>query len=220
MRHGSINLCAALLVVCATAVYATPRAQREFDYVLRRTPDPMNGAEIYQTCAACHGVDGSGTSDGAVPALGGQVFTVIAKQLVDFRVRARVDERMAHFTDVRHLAYSQDIADVAAYISTVLKPREWRVLSGDLAAGGAAIYSRECERCHRAVAEGDEDTLVPRLGGQRHGYILSQLTAPAKRRPAMHQAHKAFQSRLTQEDVRALATYLSGDDPDQREHSR
>ncbi|HEY8507003.1 MAG TPA: c-type cytochrome [Steroidobacteraceae bacterium] len=110
MRPGSVSLCATLLVVWAAAAYATPRAQREFDYVLRRTPDPTNGAEIYQTCAACHGVDGSGTSDGAVPAVAGQAFTVIAKQLVDFRVGARVDERMAHFTDVRHLAYSQDIS--------------------------------------------------------------------------------------------------------------
>ena len=93
-------------------------AEREFNAVLRLKPDAVHGEQIFDTCSACHGDKGHGASDGSVPAIAGQNFRVIVRELVMFRHGGRSDPRMQHFTDRTHLSRgAQDIADVAAYVS-------------------------------------------------------------------------------------------------------
>src|SRR5688500_18898239 len=94
---------------------AASAAKQEFAAVLRRTPDPTNGQELFETCAACHGSRGGGVTDGTVPAIAGQHYRVIVKQLVDFRHDQRWDIRMEHFTDRHRLPNPQQLADLAAY---------------------------------------------------------------------------------------------------------
>src|ERR1044071_1956495 len=83
----------------------------------RLTPNLPTGADLFETCAACHGRDGLGTSDGTVPAIAGQHGSVLLKQLVDFRHNQRWDERMQHFSDQHHLAGAQELTHVTAYIA-------------------------------------------------------------------------------------------------------
>jgi len=93
-------------------------AEREFAAVLRLKPDAVQGEQIFDTCAACHGDKGHGASDGSVPAIAGQNFRAVVRALVMFRHGGRSDPRMQHFTDRTHLSRgAQDIADVAAYVS-------------------------------------------------------------------------------------------------------
>jgi cytochrome c oxidase subunit II len=198
-----------LLATCCSAAWAVPVAQREFDLVLKRTPDAKNGASLYETCAACHGKGGEGVSDGTVPVLAGQSFTVIAKQLVDFRVGARGDSRMAHFTSSRHLAYSQHIADVAAYIAS-LPRRPLKSVAMNPSEKGFIVYSRSCERCHGAAGEGKEDWLAPRLASQYAEYLLRQLDDAAEgRRPAMAESHTALMRDLKRDEILAVTRYLA-----------
>jgi cytochrome c553 len=188
-----------------------PVAQREFDWVLKRTPDVANGAELYETCAACHGNGGEGAADGSVPALAGQHFTVVAKQLVDFRSGVRRDPRMEHFSDTRHLAYSQYVADVAAYISSLPRPTSRRMFSADVMGRGAVVYTQACERCHGAAGEGKEDQLAPRMASQHFEYLIQQLdNAVAGWRPAMQDTHAALLAGLSRKDIVAVASYLAG----------
>src|SRR6185503_15311894 len=95
----------------------TASALSEFRAAARLTPDRLRGADLFRVCAACHGAEGRGTSDGSIPAIAGQHGSVILKQIVDFRHDRRWDERMQHFTDSHHLATTQDVTDVAAYVA-------------------------------------------------------------------------------------------------------
>ncbi len=207
MRRSSALL---LFAVLCPAAWGVPVAQREFDLVLKRTPDVAHGAALYDTCAACHGKNGEGVRDGTVPAIARQPSTIIAKQLVNFRVGARADARMAHFADSRHLAYSQHIADVAAYIATLPPPPPQPAASREVVARGALVYTRSCERCHGAAGEGKEDSLAPRLASQHSEYLMRQLVDAAEgRRPPMASTHSALVDALSREDRVAVTSYLA-----------
>ena len=201
---------AALLVCSPYLSHAVPIDQREFDWVLRRTPDLAAGAQLYETCAACHGTRGEGVADGSVPAIAGQYFMVIAKQLVDFRKGIRRDPRMEHFTNSNHLAYSQQVADVAAYLSTLPRFTSNRVFPAEVVGQGAALYGQSCERCHGVAGEGKEDALTPRVASQHFEYLLRQFDdAETVTRPALQRAHGPFVAKLSRKDVVAIASYLS-----------
>jgi len=201
----------ALVFLAAWSISAAvPVAQWEFDLVLTRTPDARNGAELYGPCAACHGKNGEGVSDGTVPVLAGQSYTVIAKQLVDFRADRRVDPRMQHFSDRRHLAYSQSVADVAAYIAGLPKPMPKRSVPEKAIIAGSMAYVRSCERCHGAMAEGKEDTLAPRLASQHYDYLLRQLDdAAAGRRATMAETHAPLLRVMSRTEIETVASYLA-----------
>src|SRR6185312_7246389 len=102
---------------------AISKRSAALDASLRLTPRLDRGAEIFETCAACHGTNAWGASDGSVPAVAGQSSSVLIEQIIEFRYDARHSIRMQHFTQPHHLATPQDVADVAGYIAS-LPPRE------------------------------------------------------------------------------------------------
>ncbi len=205
------------LVLSASAA-AAPIAEWELGLVLTRNPDPGQGATLYTTCSACHGPKGEGASDGTVPAIAGQWYTIVAKQIVDFRAGARNDPRMEHFTDRRHLSFSQPVADVALYIARLPLPTPKAAPAGTNVDRGAMPYARVCARCHGELGEGKEDTLAPRLAGQPYRYILKQLdAAPNGERKTMIQSHAGLQKLLAREDIEAVAAYLTMLGPGRRE---
>jgi cytochrome c553 len=214
MRSALTSIVVATLLGVAVPsgpAVAVPVAQREFDWVLKRIPDVKKGAKLYDTCAACHEADGRGASDGTVPAIGGQHFTVLAKQLVDFRGGWRTDPRMQHFSDVRFLAYSQDIADVATYISELpVPPRPKTAAPAEETSQGATLYVRSCERCHGAAGAGNADELVPRLAGQHPAYVIRQLedTVAGRRKP-MEEAHMKLLNKMSVDDRAVVAAFLA-----------
>jgi cytochrome c553 len=199
-----------LCLAISSSVTGAPIAQWELGLVLTRSADVKNGAVLYEMCAACHGPKGEGASDGTVPAIAGQSYTVLAKQIVDFRAGVRGDPRMEHFTDRRHLAFSQPVADVAIYISR-LPPAAPRPPPKDAdVVRGAAAYARVCARCHGDLGEGKEDTLAPRLAGQHYRYILQQLdAAPGGERRTMVQSHAGFPAAVSRKDLEGVAAYLT-----------
>jgi len=135
--------CAALGALPLMA-HGASSAQQEYDSVVRSKADPLHGEKLFETCAACHGPNGAGVSDGSVPAIAAQHFRVLAHALVDYRRDKRWDQRMEHFTDAHHLNDVQDIADVAAYVSRLPATRSLGRGSGKYLVNGAHVYSREC----------------------------------------------------------------------------
>jgi cytochrome c553 len=190
---------------------------REFHEGARLEPDLVRGAQLFETCAACHAQDGRGTDDGEVPAIAGQHGSVLLKQLTDFRHDLRWNERMQYFTDRHHLADAQDLTDVAAYVAFL--PRFPRTATG-IGDGtslrkGASVYFRACERCHGPLGQGDLLLTRPRLAGQHYGYLLRQLQDTATgRRPGMDRAHMERIRALTAAEMRGVADYLSRLSPD------
>jgi cytochrome c553 len=195
----------------------TAAAVSEFRGALALTPDLKHGAQIFDTCAACHGADGRGTSDGTVPAIAGQHVSVLVKQLVDFRHNRRWDERMQNFSSTHHLQGSQDLLDVASYAQSL--PR-WPPLEGGTGDGkslqrGATFYFIQCESCHGPLGEGELRRMRPRLAGQHYEYLMKELAQTAAgERPGMDAEHMQRIRKMTLEERQGVADYLSRLSPD------
>jgi cytochrome c553 len=214
--NTKLPVIAAALLGATVVSTSFAAGERELTRVMTRIPDLGNGEQIYRTCAACHGAHGEGIGDGSVPALAGQPFSVIARQIVDFRSGTRNDERMAHFTDQTHLSFSQPIADVAGYISKLKRlPGRSAPVRPD-AERGAMVYVRNCEVCHGPVGEGDENMVMPRVASQRYEYIVKQLKDAAEgRRPDLAEAHTGMKRELAPDEVKAVAAWLESLPPDE-----
>jgi cytochrome c553 len=83
--------------------------------------DAAKGEELAVDCADCHGDDGLGDED--VPAIAGMDAAKQLKELMDFKSGARVDEEEDMIDSVEDLS-EQDMADLAAYYSTLPGPEE------------------------------------------------------------------------------------------------
>jgi len=190
---------------------------REFAQSAQLEPDLSHGAELFQTCAACHGTDGRGTEDGEIPAIAGQHGSVLLKQLTDFRNDQRWNERMQNFTDRHHLEGPQDLTDVAAYVASLPRfPRTAKGIGdGSNLRQGASTYFMFCERCHGPLGQGNLMLNRPRLAGQHYGYLLRQMQeTAANQRPGMDKAHVERLRHLSPDEMRGVADYLSRLSPD------
>lgn len=180
----------------------------EIAEALHLKPHLTHGAEIFEMCAACHGPDGHGAPDGSVPAIAGQPMRVIVKQIVEFRYDARLNVRMQHFVDRHHLTAPQELADVAAYVSS-LPPRSAPAPETPQSERGARLFAGSCARCHGPQAQGNAH--VPRLAGQYAQYLDEQLHDGAEgRRPGMDPDHTRVLARLSSDDMEAICEYLAG----------
>lgn len=208
-------LVASLAFAATTAFLSAPAAavstaNDEYTAALRLKPHPQHGQQIFELCAACHGSDGRGASDGSVPAIAGQYVPVLVKQLIDFRYDTRHAIRVQGFIS-HHQLTSQDLADVAAYVSA-LPPREPRPApEAQNAAHGADIFDNLCAGCHGYSGEGSSATRVPRLAGQHPEYLAEQLRdASEGGRPSMERDHARVLRPLSVDDMNAIASYLAG----------
>jgi cytochrome c553 len=199
-----------LLALLPLAVHGNSAALREFDTVIHSSPSGAHGAQLYATCAACHGVDGAGTRDGTVPALAAQHFRVVAGELVDFRHNNRRDPRMEHFTDEHHLVNAQDIADVAAFISGLKPAPNQGSGDGRYLERGGRVFARSCASCHGATAAGDDRKRYPRLAGQHADYLLHRMQgAAADQRSNFTLQHLRLIRQIEPADLAGVADYLS-----------
>jgi cytochrome c553 len=203
-------LCWAIVAALPFAAQGASVAQQEYESVLRSQADLLHGAQLFETCAACHGTNGAGVSDGTVPAIAAQHFRVLARALVDYRHDQRWDERMEHFTDEHHLSGAADVADVAAYISRLPATHSSGRGNGEYLANGTRVYSRQCASCHGVAAEGNNQRGYPRLAGQHYAYLLRQLHDGVEgRRPGFPAEHVRLLKRLERADLVGVADYLS-----------
>ena len=201
----------------AQSTDSRPGRDREFSEGALLEPNLEHGAELYRSCAACHGPDGRGTEDGEIPAIAGQHGSVLLKQLTDFRHDQRWNEHMRHFADHHHLADAQDLTDVAAYVAYLPRfpPTAKGIGDGTALGKGASIYFQKCERCHGPLGQGNLLLNRPRLAGQHYGYLLRQLQeTAADKRPGMDRAHVEMLQGVSPEGLRGVADYLSRVSPD------
>jgi cytochrome c553 len=164
-----------LLGVTAVGAPVAP-ADNELQAALSAEPRVSHGARAYeQHCAACHARDAGGSPDGSVPALAGQHFRYLAKQIAEFRQDERYlgpihDEAMRTATEP-----PQTIADVAGYLAGLTRARARRTGPGDDVRRGAELFRAGCQSCHRDSALGSDDLGIPSLRGQHYPYLLRQI---------------------------------------------
>ena len=202
----------ALLAFAAFSPMARPveTSRLEYQSALRAVPNLEHGQLIFTTCAMCHGIEGGGNSERGVPRIGGQLMSVIVRQLVDYRHGARWDDRMEAFTDRHMLRDAQEIADVAAYVSQLPVSTKATTGNGDLLEHGSKVFARRCAGCHGQAAGGDSRKAVPKLAGQHYQYLLRQLyDAVDGRRPNFDAAHVRLLKRMDRDDFTSIADHLS-----------
>jgi cytochrome c553 len=158
-------------VIAATPVEV---AQQEYDEVMALEPDPVNGRQVYLTCAVCHLPEGWGSTDGTYPQIAGQLRTVIIKQLADFRAGNRDNPLMYPFSVPGILGGPQEIADVAAYVAQLPMTRHNEVGPGTDPDLGRELFESNCVDCHGAAGQGDLEKHIPAIAGQHYPYLLRQ----------------------------------------------
>ena len=202
-----------LIAISATLVASgVSNSSQESSDAQQSQPNLEHGAVLFQMCAACHGSSGGGTPDGEIPRIAGQHFSVLVKQLVDYRSDRRWDPRMEHFADQHHLKNARDIADVAGYASQIetLPEAEVGVGSGEFVARGGELYARSCRSCHGMNGNGSGWQQVPRVAGQNYAYLVRQIhDAVEGRRPNFSASHIRLLKGLDYTGIIGVADYLA-----------
>lgn len=163
-----------------------------------------NGKGPVPACVTCHGQEGEGMEAMGAPALAGQFFSFLWKQLEDFAADRRTDTTaFVMNTNAKGLT-EQDRIDVAAYLAnTPPSPksasnldalRDAGVPVGDRARGKALVeygspvrddgYPSDigsqgkgvpaCKSCHGFAGDG-APPLFPKIGQQNYTYLVNQL---------------------------------------------
>jgi cytochrome c553 len=196
----------ALLLAATIALAASPA----IDAAAAGT---ASGGELYRDCAACHGADGGGVADGTVPAIGGQPARVIAKQLADFRAARRLDLRMQHFADDRHLDGPIAVGAVAVYIEGLRRSTAVATGSGRELAAGEREYLRQCAACHGPAGAAVAAAGIPALAGQHAPYLERRLQEASGALNSLSTVHGGLVKGLGADRVAAIADWLSRQAP-------
>ncbi|MCD0416843.1 c-type cytochrome [Rubrivivax sp. JA1024] len=171
--------------------------------------DPARGVVAYEVCQGCHLPSALGRTDGSYPRLAGQHATVLVKQMLDIRAGRRFSPKMRPFID-EAMVSTQDIVDIASYLSALPSPPNNGRGAGTELAQGRRIYERECASCHGAGGGGEAGRFYPRLNGQHYEYLLRELVyirdgVRGNADPRMVEAIRTFSF----SDLAAVADYVS-----------
>jgi cytochrome c553 len=169
-------------------------------------------------CKTCHGMTGQGYRGFfSMPRLAGQQTEYFENQLQAFIERRRANRYMYN---VAHGLSQATRAALAAHFRD-LNPRPLGGAPRELVATGKRIYEDgvpetnvpACMACHGPEAKGHE--AIPRLAGQLHDYIASQLANWSKERgqdPAKPDPSAVMlptSHNLTKSQIAAVAAYVS-----------
>ena len=165
-------------------------------------------------CATCHGAEGN--SELAInPKLAGQNAAYITKQLKDYKAGVRSNPTMSAM--VLNLS-EEDMEDIAAWYSSqqvTLQGADPEIVElGEslYRAGNKELAVPACSACHSPTGRGNAPAGFPSLGGQHAEYTLEQLKnfRAGVRQNDGNSMMRAVVERLTDRELEALASYVSG----------
>jgi cytochrome c553 len=172
------------------------------------------GATKAVTCQACHGGNGNSVNPD-YPSLAGLGADYIAEQLKSFKEGKRVNAIMQGMAATLS---PDDMADVGAYFDSLpntgleADPSYWQAGEKLYRGGDAARGIPACMACHGPTGHGNAPAKFPALRGQQPKYVVKQLTdyASGARTTGPNGVMQTIAKRLTQEDMRNLASYVEG----------
>ncbi len=202
-----------LLVVNASMAAKAPVAAPDVNLssALGTTPNETRGQRIYeQQCQQCHQVDGTGSAVQKVPALAGQQYEYLVKQIVDFLDLERASSTMHQQLTRSGMNNATSIADVVGYVANLPRNPAPQQGPGTALAQGKSIYEGYCASCHGRTAEGMGDLWVPNLRGQHYSYLVDQMLRMARvqRTNISEDLHRMFTT-YSSEEFQAVADYLT-----------
>jgi cytochrome c553 len=207
-----------IVIFCALFALETSIAFASEEAVDRRTQEaleldahPKHGALVFrESCARCHGVEAQGDAARAIPALAGQRFKYIVRQLANFAGAERDSATMHHVITQNELRKPQTWVDIAAYLNNVPMSRRAQTGDGAHVGLGRGIFHEQCASCHRADAHGDAEGFIPSLRHQHFSYLVAQLQKLSEGyRHNVDEDLVRFLRSFDDEEIRATADYLS-----------
>jgi cytochrome c553 len=136
------------------------------------------GAELFETCAPCHGDAGVGNADIDAPSIAGLPQWYVEDQLRGFQNEYRGD----HVEDLpglrmRPMAVSLtregDVESVAQYVASLEAVYPRSTLDGNAGAGAASYVV--CVACHGEDGLGNQDLHAPPIVQLDDWYLFTQL---------------------------------------------
>ena len=145
------------------------------------TPTPAeHGAQLFKTCAPCHGNDGQGDLNLRTPAIAGLPDWYLTAELTKFQH----DIRGAHPDDMeghrmrpmaRTLYQKGDVEAVVGYVSKMKSKWVPPVMTGGNVTAGQQRYATVCIACHGADGHGGQALGAPPIAQQADWYLQAQL---------------------------------------------
>jgi cytochrome c553 len=172
-------------------------------------PD-RGGAQFARHCARCHGPQAQGDAQGTIPALAGQRFAYLVRQLANFDGGERDSGTMHRVVSQQDIRGPQTWVDIASFLNRL--PRSGRAQTGEGSrlALGRATFQEQCASCHAGDAHGDDDGYVPSLRNQHYAYLLGQMHKLGQGyRHNVDENLVRFLGDFDDQDMRATADYLS-----------
>lgn len=168
------------------------------------------------TCTACHGAEGNSVNP-LWPNIAGQHAKYVATQLQAFKSGKRMDPLM---TSQSMLLSDEDMADLAVYFES-LPGAVQAVADPALVDRGESLYRGgnlekgvvACIGCHGPTGRGNGAAEYPSLQGQHAAYTAKQLrdyASGARKTGGKTQMMQSIAARLSNEDIKALASYVQG----------
>ncbi|BAU56642.1 cytochrome c4 [Halorhodospira halochloris] len=173
------------------------------------------------SCVACHGA--TGVSDVAEwPSIAGQHADYVRYHLEMFRDEERYDPQGLMTPESVGLS-DEDIENLAAFF-VKQDPPPAQDVDEELAERGERIYFggiREsnvasCTGCHGPQGKGVEGALYPRVAGQEQQYMIDAMKGykSGDRDSDRNSEMRDIASRMSEEDIEAVAAFMSSLGPD------
>ena len=178
---------------------------------LGKMPNESRGQRIFeQRCQQCHQVGATGLASQNIPALAGQHYEYLVKQVVDFLDRERDNDTMHQQLVQSGINNATSVADVVGYVANLPRNTVPEPGPGTMTAQGKQIYEGFCASCHGRTAEGSADLWVPNLRGQHYSYMVEQMRrmARAQRANVPEDLHRMFTT-YADSEFQAVADYLT-----------
>ena len=205
----AIAACAALGALDAHASQESVDRATQTALSLDAHPD-RGAAQFSHHCVTCHGSQAQGDAGTGIPALAGQRFAYLVRQLANFVGDQRDNGSMHAVVSQTELREPQIWVDIAAYLNRVPMSNRRQTGDGSRLGLGGGIFREQCASCHQRDAHGDEDGFVPSLRNQHYRYLLDQLRKLGEGyRHNVDENLVRFLRSLDDEDIRATADYLS-----------
>jgi cytochrome c553 len=180
--------------------------------------DDSLGAQIYQQCKNCHGVDAMGGKEGEYPRIAGLPKYYLETQINNFKQGKRVNKPMLPV--FKNWRFDADaIAAVADYINGMPLDRS-RVPTYEPTAETLSLFEsteqfaevgeeifQDCIQCHGEDAMGKPDKESPPLVDQYPVYLRKQIGDFATGRRT-HENAESFFGELAADEVEALLGYI------------
>lgn len=180
--------------------------------------DASAGESKAAVCSACHGPQGN-SANPEWPKLAGQHAGYTFTQLQAFKLPMAESPR---FNPIMHgqaqPLSEQDMKNLAAYFAAqaiqpgaadpALVEKGRKIYRGGIDASNVPA----CIACHGPAGDGIAAARYPKIGGQHATYIVNQLKlyAAGERRTDPNQVMRNVAAQLSEEDMRAVASYIQG----------